>query len=127
MEVGKDSLAWKVGDALIPDPYKTKLYTNWFTSELAPDTRVELNYWSWMHFLSGLFVALAFPQATFLIWMIIHFIWELYQISIGMSDIVSEPKSEIIDITFDTIFAASGWYTGRVILNALLAKNDLNS
>jgi hypothetical protein len=105
----KDSLAWKLGDGLIPDPLRTKLYTNWFEAEVTPDINVELNYWSWMHFLSGMMFALAFPQATFLIWMIIHFIWELYQITIGMSDIKNKPASEMIDISFDTIFAAGGF------------------
>ena len=127
--VDKNSFAYKLGDGLIPDPYKKTLYTNWFTAELAPDAKIQLNYWSWMHFFSGVVFALAFPQATFLLWFVIHFIWELYQIAIGMSDVITDTKTEIIDISFDTLFAMAGWYliTWTRSKKGHLLNFDLNS
>ena len=111
----KDSYAWRLGDAFIKDPLRTKLYKNWLHYE-KNGARVELNGWSLMHFFSGFAVALVFPQVTFLLWFFIHMAWELYQISIGMSDIQGDHVSESIDIAFDTIFAMVGFYAGKRLI-----------
>ncbi len=120
MKSSKETLAWRLGDAFVPEPFRTRLYIPWFEAQLNETTKIELNYWSWVHFASGMLFALLFrhrPLGTAWHWLAVHSLWELYQVSIGMTDLRDTNRNtEIIDIIFDTAFAMAGFYGARLLL-----------
>jgi hypothetical protein len=122
---------WRVGDGFIPEPYRSRLYKSWFKRPLwasrpshangTAGAVVDLNYWTVIHFLSGVVFFLLFRllfrrDASAWSWFGVHTAWEMYQVAIGMSDIFSDPATEFLDIGFDTLFAMLGFFTARLII-----------
>jgi hypothetical protein len=99
-----------VGDGMIPEPIKLWLYVPLYKTEY-----IEINGWSAIHFFTGLFVAIFLPAVTLLQWFLIHTLWEIYQVAIGMSKVFPDKENkdewikEIIDVIFDTIFSVLGF------------------
>jgi hypothetical protein len=105
----QDTILWHIGDGLMPAPVRNTLYKSWYKTET-----VDLNGWSFMHALSGFVFATLFPNQTIWMWIFIHTVWEIYQILIGMTDLLGDPVSESVDIIFDTIFACLGFWIANL-------------
>jgi len=101
----ENTIWWKIGDGLMPQPVRDTLYKSWYKTET-----IDLNGWSFMHALSGAIFAYLFPKQTVLMWIFIHTLWEIYQIIIGMTQIKENPKEESVDVFFDTLFSVIGFF-----------------
>ena len=108
----RESLVYRSGDAFLPKDVSRFLHTFVYGSYNTP---VYINYWSFMHALSGvLFAALClrfptiFPK-PYLYGFLVHCVWELWQIAIGMSRPFSaQGHNGITDIVLDTAFFMAG-------------------
>jgi hypothetical protein len=113
---GKDSLVYRSGDAFVPEPLRSALFTYIIGG---PRTLFYINYWSIIHFISGIvFGSILYvlngkhgSLQYYVIGFIIHTIWELWQMLIGMS-IYSGAGSlrQWIDTCVDTILFIGGMY-----------------
>lgn len=95
---------WKAGDAFLPQPIVDFLDTKVITIKGA-----DINYWSGVHFLSGAFIGMF--TKNFLFAFVVHSLWEIFQMLIGMTDI--SKSSETYDIVFDTLFFMLGFMLTR--------------
>ena len=89
-------VAWRMGDAFLPISARDALDKSVYSM---------VNGWSIVHFLSGCLLAMI--GATFDQAQLIHFVWEMFQISIGMTQ-TDDPR-ELIDISLDTLFFTLGF------------------
>ena len=95
---------YRSGDIFLPRKYVDKLdkYI------IGNDTSVMyLNYWSLMHLLSGVL----FPSENYLYYFIVHSLWELWQIFIGMTPL---NLRGFIDIIVDTLMGLLGMYLKNI-------------
>lgn len=101
-----NSLLYRSGDIFLNDTTKKFLYTYIVGNERS---LVYVNYWSVIHFVSGVLVFMGLRQLGianyFLIGLIIHTLWEFWQLAIGMTKVTARG---IIDIGMDTAFFMSG-------------------
>src|SRR3990172_7863117 len=62
--------------------------------------------WSLMHFLSGLVVGILFPQVDYVCALLLHTLWELWQILVGSTPLTTRGA---VDILLDTCFFMAGF------------------
>ena len=118
MTTNRGSLVWRSGDAFVPEKLRRFLGTFVYGNYSAP---VYINYWSFVHVMSGIALAALFiflepyfPTARimnnpYLYGFIVHTVWELWQIAIGMSRPFSaQGHNGITDIVLDTAFFMAG-------------------
>ena len=106
----KQTILYKSGDLFFPSKIKNFLETFIYGSY---DNTFYITYWSIMHYISGVICGLFIRDWK--ISLVLHAIWELWQIFIGMSKphkIVG--KNNIVDIILDTIFFMAGFFTYRM-------------
>lgn len=84
----------------MPRRYVDKLDTYAFNTRY-----VYMNGWSFLHFLSGVFLALLFDM-TLAQYVAIHTIWEAWQVYIGMTPLTLRGG---IDVCVDTVLGAAGF------------------
>jgi len=101
MSVSLKEIAYQSGDAFLPTTIKQFL-----SRYIIGDSRslFYLNYWSIVHFLSG--VVISFFTNHWMIALLIHTIWEIWQYSIGMT---RWNKRGLIDTVVDTILCMLGY------------------
>ncbi len=114
MQLDKESLIYKSGDFFLNDKMKTFLYTYIYGNK---NTIIYVNYWSIVHLLSGVITYLLldyFNIKSYIIFgLIIHTLWEIWQISINMTKL---NVRGLIDICMDTIFFLTGmWLSYKYI------------
>ncbi len=99
-----ESWIYRSGDMWLPKPIVKFLDTYILGDK---HSLLYLNYWHINHFLSGLLFGLF--QASFLLYFVLHTLWELWQLGIGMT-----PRSlrGFLDILMDTLVGLLGWYIG---------------
>ena len=97
-----DYILWELGNGFMPKPVQDFLFR-----PILKTKYIEINGWSFVHLLSGYVYKKIFVTSTLLSWLIVHTLWEVYQISIGMTDI--KYISEWVDIFLDTVFALVGY------------------
>lgn len=81
-----------------------------------------ISNWSIMHTISGVIMGFVLKKYKnpYLYGLIVHTIWEIWQISIGMSTITKlSGKSSLIDIVVDTLFFLLGMF---IYQNYLILK-----
>jgi Cu-Zn family superoxide dismutase len=113
----KDSLVYRSGDLFLNDTVKKFLYTYIIGND---DSLVYVNNWSVVHFLSGIitYILLQFLgiDKLFLSGLIIHTLWEIWQIIIQMTKLNARG---LIDIGMDTAFFMGGmWIAGHFLASA---------
>ena len=111
--VRKDSLIYRSGDAFIPEPIRSALFTYIVGG---PHTLFYINYWSIIHFLSGIIFSFALRQLgivetkQILGWaLLVHTLWEIWQRAIGMT---TWDLRGSIDTCVDTILLIGGVWIG---------------
>ena len=111
-QIPKDSLIYRSGDAFAPENIRR------FLSQFIVGTNTSLfylNYWSIIHFLSGVLCGFFLIHITrsikeyYGLGFLIHTLWETWQFVIGMSIYkgVNLPR-QLIDTTVDTILFMVG-------------------
>ena len=105
-------LIYHTGDFLLP-----KSLIKILDIELIRKNKFYINGWSFMHFLSGIIVGyLLNDNCYYYKLFIIHTLWELWQIMIGMSKpFLFAENDNIIDLFIDTIFFMFGGYVVKTI------------
>ncbi len=114
LNIPKDSLIYKSGDAFAPEKIRRFLSQYLIGSNTS---LFYLNNWSIIHFLSGILCGLILYNMNFSIkeyyglGFLIHTLWETWQFVIGMSIYrgVNLPR-QIIDTTVDTILFMTGMF-----------------
>jgi hypothetical protein len=110
------SLMFRSGDAFLPARIRQFLRTYIVGG---PTTTFYLNYWSVVHFMSGmLFAAVYHPflftsmkptTELYLAGFLVHTLWELWQIVIGMSrPFLMAGNNNFLDVIIDTILFMAG-------------------
>ena len=107
--VSKESWIYKSGDIWLPKSVIEYLHTYVVGDETS---LFYINYWHGMHFLSGLLFGLLFLyiyrfQYPIYTYIFLHTLWELWQISIGMTE---TNLRGLIDIFVDTSMGLFGLY-----------------
>ena len=80
-----------------------------------------ITYWSILHFISGIIFVLIFKYFNiqyniYLTGLIIHSLWELWQVIIGMSHPWKlKGHNNLVDIIVDTLFFMIGVYISKII------------
>ena len=112
-----DRTSWKYrsGDAFLPDPVVKFLHQYIVGND---KTLYYINLWHINHFFSGVFFALIHlyiykVSSPLLSYLVIHTLWELWQLYIGMT--VPDLRG-IIDILNDTVFVTLGVYLTLKVL-----------
>lgn len=87
--IDKESLVYKSGDIFLPKPVQSFLKQYWIGSD---SSVFYITNWTLVHFGSGVLTALLFRStltvsALLVLGLLIHTLWELWQISIGMTPI----------------------------------------
>jgi hypothetical protein len=116
--VDPTSLIYRSGDAFLPASVTQFLMQYW----VGNDTSLfYVNNWSLVHFTSGILTGVA---ASWLNWtnpllmgLVIHTLWEIWQIVIGMTRLNVRGA---VDITMDTI-----WFMTGLWLAVKVAKSDI--
>jgi hypothetical protein len=111
--VSKDSFIYRSGDLFAPKNVRAFLET--FIYGSYNDT-VYITYWSVLHLLSGIGLAIVFrtwtmPKNPYIIGFIVHTVWELWQILIKMSNpfkVVGH--NNIVDTLLDTALFMFGMW-----------------
>jgi hypothetical protein len=118
----KDSLLYRSGDAFIPEPIRSALFTYIIGG---PHTLFYINYWSIIHFISGIVLgAILFAlndkhggSQYYGAGLIIHTLWELWQMLIGMTVYTGAGAlRQWIDTIVDTILFMGGMYVFHTFL-----------
>ena len=112
------SYVFRTGDLLLPDKI-VKILDQYIIG--SDHSIVYINYWSVLHFISGIFVYLFLTRK----WnnaIIIHTIWEMWQIAIGMTKY--KTNRGIIDISMDTIVYMVGFLLTDQITREFEKKNE---
>ena len=112
-----EKILYHSGDAFLPKKiidYLDHIYIS------TPNKTFYINRWSFIHFFSGvLFGHLYFylnynPKQYYYKLLILHTIWELWQMLIGMSSpYKTSGYGNIFDVIFDTIYFMLGTFTIR--------------
>ena len=114
MQVEINSILYRSGDFFLNNATKKFLYTYIVGNNTS---LIYINYWSILHFLSGVIVFLGLYllgiKKYYIIALLIHTFWEFWQIAIGMTKV---DLRGIIDIMMDTMF----FMTGVGIMSRLL-------
>jgi len=100
MVAQKDTLIYRSGDVFLPSYIRKILNTYLIGND---SSLFYVNLWSLVHFGSG--IAVGTLKITVLQAFVLHCIWELWQILIGMTHINARG---VIDICVDTIFFMIG-------------------
>jgi hypothetical protein len=112
-----NKIAYNTGDFLLPEKIKTRLRRVYYRNDY-----MYLNGWSFVHFFSGvltgyLYLKLNYDRKLYLYKMlIIHTIWELWQMLIGMT----KPYKPVgfSDFIVDTIM----FMLGAIIIKRIIDK-----
>ena len=112
---------FKSGDVFLPKNIRNILETNLIGSN---EKTFYITYWSIIHFISGILIGylyLNFNQNNYFINMfIIHTIWEIWQILIGMNKPLQlTGNNNIIDIIVDTVLFMIGSYIIKILYKYL--------
>lgn len=100
-----ESWIYRSGDIWLPKSTVKFLHTYVIGND---KTLFYINYWHGMHFLSGvLFGLFTGFQHPFVTYFLLHTVWELWQILIGMTNL---NLRGIIDIGVDTCMGLIGLY-----------------
>jgi len=105
-------ILWNLGDIFLPKGCREFLDKNIYekTIIITKDKfKFYINGWSIVHFISGILVS-KIKSINGLGAFILHSLWELFQIYIGMTNI--KKKTDILDTITDTIFFMFGWFIG---------------
>ena len=107
----KQSLLYRSGDVFLPEPTRKILARYWIGDDRS---LFYVNNWSLVHFASGILTALLAPVGwnPFVVGLVVHTVWEAWQIVIGMTRLNVRGA---IDITMDTV-----WFMGGVWLVSVL-------
>lgn len=115
-----DKIIYSSGDLFLGKKYKSLLER--FVYGSYEDT-IYITYWSVMHFISGVIVGYIYLRNNnkkneyFKVMLIIHTLWELWQILIGMSyPYKIRGHNNIFDIILDTIFFMLGSFLVNVLI-----------
>jgi hypothetical protein len=111
--VDKESLLYRSGDAFLPDAARKILRRYWIGDDYS---LFYVNNWSLVHFVSGILTATLMPTNwnPFVVGVVIHTLWEAWQISIGMTRL---NLRGVVDIGMDTVWFMTGmWLTVRTLL-----------
>jgi len=107
------------GDLFLPQKFKNLLETHIYGSY---KDSIYITYWSLLHILNGilsgsLYLKLNLPiKYYFFNMFIIHTLWEIWQVFIGMSKpFLTSGKNNIFDIILDTLFFLFGAYIVYII------------
>lgn len=105
----KTSLVYRSGDFFLPKDIVDYLNTYIVGNE---NSLYYLNYWHINHLLSGVFFAIVHLTlykfySPFLTYLLLHTIWEIWQIFIGMTAL---DLRSFIDILNDTFFGSIGYF-----------------
>lgn len=97
---------YRSGDIFLPRKYVDVLDTYLIGNKRSV---FYINYWTFMHILSGVFFAwlTPFPQDVYFHFFVGHTIWEMWQIVIGMTPM--SPRG-FLDIGVDTLAGMLGVY-----------------
>jgi hypothetical protein len=124
MTVDWDKMIYNSGDFFFPRPLKEFLDKDFLTTH---KRSFYINGWSFMHFFSGIvtgaiYLYLGRPiEFYYFKLLVIHTIWELWQMLIGMS----KPwkltgDSNLIDTFVDTIIFMMGTYITFILYNQII-------
>jgi hypothetical protein len=112
--IEKDSWVYRSGDIWLPKEVVDYLHTYVIGNET---TRFYVNYWHGMHLLSGIVFGLIAEvyrvKYPVLIYIVLHTLWELWQLSIGMTVLTLRG---CIDILTDTGMGLLGVFLRKSIL-----------
>lgn len=123
MTIDWDKVIYNSGDVFFPKPLKELLDKDILTTH---SRSFYINGWSFMHFFSGIVIGAIYlylgkpSEFYYFKMLVIHTIWELWQMLIGMS----KPwkltgDSNLIDTFVDTIVFMLGTYITLVIYNKI--------
>lgn len=105
----KNSLVYRSGDAFLPQEITNKLSTYIVGDD---HTLFYLNYWSIIHFSVGLTLGLVIKNISYGQALIIHLLWESWQLAIGMT----KPNSRgFLDAGVDTLLFMLGFWLSKKI------------
>jgi len=114
-------ILYSSGDVFLPDKVKKFLEKDIIGSS---KKTFYISWWSVIHIINGilfgwLYLYYSFPIRNFLLNMfIIHTLWELWQMIIGMANPMKlTGKSNLIDTIIDTLLFMGGSYTSYIIYN----------
>lgn len=114
-------ILYSSGDVFLPDKVKKFLEKDIIGSS---KKTFYISWWSVIHIINGilfgwLYLYYSFPIRNFLLNMfIIHTLWELWQMIIGMANPMKlTGKSNLIDTIIDTLLFMGGSYTSFIIHN----------
>jgi len=124
MTIDWNKVIYNSGDVFFPKPLKEFLDKDIFTTH---KRSFYINGWSFMHFFSGIVIGAIYLyldkpiEFYYFKMLVIHTIWELWQMLIGMS----KPwkltgDSNLIDTFVDTIVFMLGTYTTFIIYNKII-------
>jgi hypothetical protein len=112
MNILKNINWYNSGDLFLPKPIKQRLDKHLYDSQ---NKLLYINGWSFMHYFSGMLFGMIYlylgKKSDFYYYfhlLIIHTIWELWQMLIGMTKIWE--LQGLIDTTLDTIWYMFGAY-----------------
>jgi hypothetical protein len=128
-----EKMIYHSGDFFLPKYIRDILNTNIYMSS---NYTFYLNGWSVIHFLSGLFIGFIYliryykitkntinkkdKYYYFIIMLVIHTLWEIWQVIIGMSKPYNlTGDSNIIDTFVDTILFMFGSYFSLILYSIL--------
>lgn len=97
---------YRSGDIFLPRKYVDVLDTYVIGNDRS---LVYINYWTFMHFLSGVFFAwlTPYPKDVFFHFFVVHTLWEMWQIAIGMTPMSARG---FVDTLMDTLVGLLGVY-----------------
>ncbi len=113
--VAESSFAYRSGDLFATKPIRRFLETFLYGSY---NDTVYVTYWSIMHMISGIVFAKIvtlwkFTNQPYLVGFLVHTVWELWQVWIGMSKPTSfVGHNNIVDTILDTGFFMAGIWIG---------------
>lgn len=124
MKIDKEyikKILYSSGNVFLPDKVK-----NFLEKDIIGSSKKTfyISWWSVIHIINGilfgwLYLYYSFPIHNFLLNMlIIHTLWELWQMLIGMAKPMNlTGKSNLIDTIIDTLLFMGGSYTSYIIYN----------
>ena len=116
----QNNIIYNSGDAFLPEKVKTILGTDFIGTS---KKTFYVSGWSGVHFLNGIITGYLYlyfnadRQLYFYKLLILHTLWELWQMLIGMSKPYKlTGRSNIVDTIMDTLFFMLGGYLVRRFL-----------
>ena len=95
---------YRSGDLWLPTPI-VKFLDSYIVGN--DKSLIYLNFWHINHFMSGVLFALLFPAYSFWVYLVVHTVWELWQLFIGMT---KQNLRGFIDILNDTVIGSIGFF-----------------